>query len=307
MEDEPRRAPTCASILRVSTDDDWLPRRPRLRPGVRAVRRDSRHLQVGIDPTDRLILPDDEPNRRLLDDLRAGRHPELDDPQAQACLRRLVERGLVVDADALDRALRGPLPRECVLSSFAVDARNAAARLSARGVATVALDVTGPWRTSLLRAVAAAGLRIAARGDDRAVTVVADPADELLDRLVQRSEPHLVLDAVAGRVTVGPFVSPGLTACSRCVTAHRCDRDPGHATVRGQYAAGPDDQAPVDPVLRQLAAAWAVRDVVSYVEGDLPATWSSTVALDPALTLDRQRWLRHPACGCHWGDQLAAG
>ncbi len=287
--------------------DDWLPRRPRLRPGLRAVHRDSRHLQVGIDPTDRLVLPADEPARRLLAALRDGHLPDLGDPRVRTWCRELVERGFVVDADALDQAIRGPLPRESVLSAFATDGSSAAGRLAARGSARVAVDASGPWKTVILRSMALAGLTVAAPGALPVAHLLVDPADELLDELVRRSEPHLVVSAMAGRITVGPFVSPGLTACSRCVTAHRCDLDPGHATVRKQYAAGPDDRVPPDPVLLQLAAAWAVRDLVSYVEGDLPSTWSSTIGVDPALTLARQRWLRHAACGCHWGEELAAG
>jgi hypothetical protein len=288
-------------------NDDWLPRHPRLRPGLRVVRRDSRHLQVGIDPTDRLVLPDDEAARRLLADLRDGRHPDLDDPGVRSRCRELVQRGFVVDADSLDRALRGPLPRESVLSAFAADGSSATARLAARGSARVAVEASGPWKAAILRSMALAGLTVAAPGARRVAHLLVDPADERLDELVWRSEPHLVVSTTAGRITVGPFVSPGLTACSRCVTAHGCDRDPGHATVRQQYAAGPGDRVPADPVLLQLAAAWAVRDLVSYVEGDLPSTWSSTVVVDPALTLARQRWLRHASCGCHWGEELAAG
>ena len=287
--------------------DDWLPRRPRLKPGLRAVRRDSRHLQVGIDPTARLVLPDGEPARRLLADLGAGSRPALDDPGVRGWCRELVERGFVVDADALDQALRGPVPRESVLTAFADVGPSATARLAARGSARVAVDATGPWRTVALRAMAAAGLTVAASGARRVAHLLVDPADELLDELVRRSEPHLVVTGEVGPITVGPFVSPGLTACSRCVTAHRCDRDPGYATVREQYAASPDSSVPPDPVLLQLAMAWVVRDLVSYVEGDVPATWSSTVVVDSRLTLARQRWLRHPVCGCSWGHELAAG
>ena len=287
--------------------DDWLPRRPRLRPGLRAVRRDSRHLQVGIDPTDRLVLPDDEPARRLLADLRSGRRPTLDDPGARGWCRELVARGFVVDAETLDQALRGPVPRESVLSAFACAGPSAGVRLAARESARVAVDATGPWRSVTLRAMAAAGLTVAAPATRRVAHLLVDPGDTLLDELVRRSEPHLLVTELAGRITVGPFVSPGLTACARCVTAHRCDRDPGHATVREQYAASPDDRVPPDPVLVPLAVAWAVRDLVSYVEGDMPATWSTTVVVDPGLTFARQHWLRHPACGCSWGDELVAG
>jgi hypothetical protein len=287
--------------------DDWLPRRPRLRPGVRVVRRDSGHLQVGHDPAARFVLPDDEPSRLLLADLDAGRRPALDDPRALSRCRELVERGLVVDTDALEAALRGAVPRESVLAAFAHAGRRAAHGLTARGTARVAVTASAPWRPVALRAVAAAGLRLATPGGPRTAHLVIDPTPEFLDDLMRRSEPHLVVSEIAGQITVGPFVSPGLTACPRCVTAHRCDRDPGHAMVREQYAAAVDQRVPPDPVLLQLAAAWAVRDLVSYVEGDLPATWSATVAVDPGLTLARQRWLRHPACGCSWGDALAAG
>lgn len=296
---------------RMQADDrahEWLPRRPRLRPGVRPVHRDAHHLQVGIDPDDRLVLPDDGPTRQLLADLEAGRRPDLADPVAHRRCRQLVDGGLVVDADALASALRGPIPREVVLSAFAEEGPSTTARLAARTSARVSVDAVGPWRTSTLRALAAAGVTVAAPGADAVVAhLLVDPADDVLDDLVRRSAPHLVVTAVAGRITVGPFVSPGLTACWRCVTAHRCDRDPGHATVREQYAADHGDLVPPDPVLLQLAAAWAVRDLVSYVEGGLPATWSATVAVDRALTMARQRWLRHAACGCHWGEALAAG
>lgn len=289
------------------TIDDWLPRRPRLRPGLRVVRRDSRHLQVGLEPAERLVLRDDDVERGLLTDLASGRRPALDDPGARARLRELTERGLVVDAEALDEALRGPLPRESVLASYAEAGPPATQRLAARGAARIALIASGTWRAAMLRSMASAGLRLATSAETPAARLAVAPAADLLDELMRRSEPHLVVSELAGRITLGPFVSPGLTACPRCVTAHHCDQDPGHATIREQYAASVEDAVPPDPLLLQLAAAWAVRDLVSYVEGDLPATWSATVTVDPGLTLARQRWLRHPACGCSWGDHLAAG
>jgi len=287
--------------------DDWLPARPRLRPGLHAVRRDSRHLQVGLDPGDRVVLPDSESTRRLLADLEAARRPPLEEPAVRGWCRELVERGLVVDADAVDRALRGSVPRSSALSAFATAGLSASARLAARSAARATVGAAEPWRTATVRAMSAAGLGVAGPEDRVVVHLMVNPDEGLLDELMRTSEPHLVVSAVAGRITLGPFVSPGRTACSRCVTAHRCDRDPGHATVREQQAVAPDDLVPADPLLVQLATAWAVRDLVSYVEGDLPATWSSTIAVDPGLALDRQRWLRHPGCGCSWGDELTAG
>ena len=306
MDERRRPSWVCATIRRV-TPEDPLPRRPRLRPGLRVVRRDSGHLQVGLDPADRLVVPDTDAERRLLTDLAAGRRPALEDRRARTRVRELTERGLVVDADVLAESLRGPLPRESVLAAYADAGPRATQRLEARAAARIELVGSGAWRAVTLRAMASAGLSLAAPGDAPTARLVVAPAPDLLDELMRRSEPHLVVSELAGRITLGPFVSPGLTACSRCVTAHRCDRDPGHATVREQYAAAVDDAVPPDPLLLQLAAAWAVRDLVSYVEGDLPATWSATVAVDSGLTLARQRWLRHASCGCSWGDRLAAG
>ena len=287
--------------------DDWLPRHPRLRPGLRAVRRDSRHLQVGLEPVDRVVLPDTESTRRLLADLEAAQRPALYEPGVRRWCRELVERGLVVDSDAVDLALRGPVPRASVLSTFATAGPSASTRLAARSAARATVVAAEPWRTAAVRAMSAAGLTVAGHGDPVVAHLLVNPDEKLLDELMRASELHLVMTAVAGRITLGPFVSPGRTACSRCVTAHRCDWDPGHATVREQLTVGPEDLVPADPLLVQLAAAWAVRDLVAYVEGDLPATWSSTIAVDPGLALDRQRWLRHPGCGCSWGDELAAG
>jgi hypothetical protein len=100
-------------------------------------------------------------------------------------------------------------------------------------------------------------------------------------------------------------VAPGLTACLRCVDAHHCDADPRHAMIVEQHP--PEPGEPCDPVLMHLALAWAVRDVVTYVEGQSPATWSASVTVDAGLAIERRDWTRHPRCGCSWGDELAAG
>ena len=63
----------------------------------------------------------------------------------------------------------------------------------------------------------------------------------------------------------------------------------------------------IDPALRTLALAAAVRDLVTLAEGLRPATWSATVRVDASLRMEREVWLRHPHCGCSWGDGLAVG
>jgi hypothetical protein len=122
---------------------------------------------------------------------------------------------------------------------------------------------------------------------------------------MRAGEPHLLVSNLDARVRLGPFVVPGMTACLRCVDAHRCDVDPGHALVVEQHPPQPGE--PCDPALMHLALAWAVRDLLTYVEGELPATWSATVGLAADLAVQRQAWTRHPRCGCSWGEGLVAG
>ena len=138
-------------------------------------------------------------------------------------------------------------------------------------------------------------------------------ADEVsrsrVDRLVRDGEPHLLVTGRSGRLTIGPFVAPGVTACRRCVDAHLAERDPRRSLVIEQLddaAAGPVP-TPCDPALMSLALAWAARDLVSYLDGDRPATWSATVDVGPDLALERRSWTRHPHCGCSWGDLPATG
>src|SRR4051812_11926699 len=76
--------------------------RPGLRPGLHVVRRDDRHLQVGLDPPERLVLAD-----------RPGLHEPLTplDRKPPAELRSLVDElvrhGWVVDGTGRGRAARG--------------------------------------------------------------------------------------------------------------------------------------------------------------------------------------------------------
>ena len=288
---------------------DWLPDHPVLRPGLVAVRRDDRHLQVGVEAGDRLVLPDDEGVRRLLADLTAGRQPAFEAPGCLHWCRELVARGFVVDADLLDRALRGTASRAAVLATFARWGPDAPPRLAARANATVALDADPPWRPAALRLLGTAGLRAATQHDVVAVRLCVNRDFAHHDSLMATSVPHLVVTELGGRISVGPFVAPGLTACVRCVVAHRCDNDPGHAAIlerhRLEQARAGTGPGSVDPVRMHLALAYAVQDLVAFVEGDPPATWSATVKVDPGADLTRQEWLRHPRCGCCWGDGLA--
>jgi hypothetical protein len=296
------------------------PRRLVLRPGLRVVRRDDRHLQVGLDPPYRLVVADQPPVRRLLADLQRGL-PALPDPLASPAERLLVERtlarlaedDLLVDADVLDASTRTALAagadRGAVAAGFAQHGNEAADRLAARMAARVHLDGPEAVRTPAARLLAAAGVGTTGGPDGAAAVLVAghaEPAHARLDELFRLGLPHLVLAVAGDAVTLGPFVAPDLTACRRCVDAHRAEQDPRRAVVAEQYAAA-DGTEPCDPALLALGVAWAARDLVTFLEGDRPATWSATVRITPDLAVARRRWTRHPHCGCAWQAGLAAG
>ncbi|MEJ7794565.1 MAG: hypothetical protein WKF50_03370 [Nocardioides sp.] len=255
--------------------------RVRLRPGIRISERSGTTLQVGLHPGQRLVLPDDPTVRGALALLGHGVEPRRLDPEL---LRRLTEALLLTDPD------------------------HDAVRSKARGQARVEVVAPGAVRGALFRMLGEAGVHEAARPAAAiavvvVVTIGAEPRREAVDALVQADRPHLLLTAVAGRLRVGPFVVPGLTACLRCLDAHLTDRDPRHPLVVEQHLAVDPADGPA-PAELQLALAWAVRDVVALIGGERPTTWSATVDLEPGGPLT-QRWQRHPGCGCAWGDALA--
>lgn len=256
--------------------------RVRLRPGIRVSERSDRTLQVGLHPGRRLVLPDDQAVRGALTLLDHGVTPGRLDAHQRDHLRRLTEAGLVADPD------------------------DDVARARALDRARVDVRATGEVRASLVRALRESGVPDTP-GTDATVTVVvtigAEPRRETVDRLVQSNRPHLLLTGVAGRLRVGPFVVPGLTACLRCLDEHLTDRDPRHPLVVEQHLT-PDPADLPDRAELRLALAWAARDVVTLIGGDRPTTWSATVDLEPTGPLTQQ-WRRHPRCGCAWGDALA--
>ena len=257
--------------------------RVRLRPGLRVARRGDGHLQVGLHPGERVVVADREPVRRLLRALAQGVDAAASGPADQALVTRLADRGLLrpVDEVVWRRRLR-----------------------QAVRVGVVAAE---PARSAAAGALAAAGLQIA---EPRTTPVVvlhlttgAEPRREELDKWMRQDRPHLPLTMLAGHTRLGPLVVPGLTACLRCVDEHLTDQDPRHPLVLAQHH-DPDPADAPAPEDLQLALAWATRDLITWVEGGRPTTWSSTLDLGPEGPVART-WSRHPRCGCAWGDVLA--
>jgi hypothetical protein len=270
VEEAARRPTGCGTVEPMPTTVWSDLARPALRPGLHVVRRDDRHLQIGLDPPDRLILAD-----------RPGLHDALTHlhgpPPAgvRDVVHALVHHGWVVDA----WRRRGGPPRPAV-----------------------SLSVDAALHDHVARACATAGLTRASESSVRLVATVGEPSRAASDALMRDDVSHLWLSVLPTSVRIGPFVEPGRTSCLRCVDAHLGDLDPRRATVLHQLQelrAAP--HAEPDNNLVQLAAAWAVRDVVRRLDGQLPALRSATVTVSDDLEVTRRDWLRHPHCGCAWG------
>jgi bacteriocin biosynthesis cyclodehydratase domain-containing protein len=253
-----------------------------LAPGLRVVRRGVSHLQIGLYDGRRALVPRTPDVEHTLGAL-VDRRPVDPGPDGLAALATLQEHGCLVAAD--DHARRTRRLRD--------------GRVSLLGHLPGARDL-----------LARSGVRLAGAHTDADVALVGGTGEvdrDRLDPLVRRGTSHLVVRLVDGAALVGPFVVPGVTACLRCIDAHRSIADPDHVPVTNRYVRATSrprgDGTPdvTDPVLTALALAWAVRDVVAHLDGRRPATWSRTVFLDPEPSLRwEQDWSRHPECGCSW-------
>ncbi len=281
------------------------PARPLLRPGARVVRRDDTHLQVGLG-ADQVVLNDSPDVRDVLARIAEGRQELPDTDVARALCGRLDDAGLIADGDTYWASVSHHPGDTLTATAYAEDPHSAADRLAARRRAVVGLDVPPERRELVVSLLVSAGLAATPSDPSPDVWLIArhqPPLSAEFDPLAQRGEPHLIVSALDRAVTLGPFVEPGRTACLRCIDAHLAIRDPRRALVMEQYASPVIPRLitePCDLSLWTLAMAWAVRDLVTWVEGRIPATWSSTVQLTAALDLPRHRWTRHPHCGCSW-------
>lgn len=308
----------------MTTSHAPVPDHPRLLPGTGVHRRDATTLQVGLDRP-RVLLPDTPDVRRLLDLLSPGRPagPRAGlvaagapaDAPARRALRALAAAGLLVDAAQLDRILAGRVPSPAgdgaVAALFCAAPASAPDRLSARRDAVVGLDAAGD-HDLLARLLLDSGVGHVVPADgsvepDLVVLVRSrPPVRDVVDDLMRGARTHLLVVSEGHEEVVGPLVEPGASACLRCVDAHLADRDPRRPVVLEQALAGVvGGPVPRDPVLHHLALAWAVRDVLAWVDGGPASTWSATVRLGPAAQPAHEEWRRHPHCGCAWGTLTA--
>jgi bacteriocin biosynthesis cyclodehydratase domain-containing protein len=292
--------------------------RPILRPGTHVLHRSPGQLQVGLHPQRAVLLPDTAPVRATL--VALGRSVPAEAHTDAATLSLLDAAGLLVDERSL-LPLLGPtepgVRRHAVaaLARRLGDAGPRAHRSRADCIADLRDDGSALGRRlheqvgSLLLD---AGVRRPPKARPRrpglgVLVAVGEPDRELTDDWTRAGTPYAVLRLTEGDAVVGPFVLPSQTACLRCVDAHCTDADPAWPLLVRQYARaaaherGDGAPEPVDPPLAAVAVGWLARDVVTFLDGGTPTSWSATVVLDPELrSIEIRRWLRHPECGCAW-------
>lgn len=272
-----------------------------LAPGLRVLRRSRTLLQVGLLAQHRVLLPDTEPVRRTLGRLARGEAPP-DDAQTREVLGALAPA--LVDATGLvvPGVAAGDVAAVALLDPAGYPGRLAARRQAAIAVHGALADVDP--RPLLHAAGVAVSVGRAAAPTAWLVLSMGELDREQVDPLIRAGIPHLIVRMVEGEAVVGPFVEPGRTACLRCLDAHRIEDDPRAGVLAAAHARAVRHDGvvePVDTALATLAAAWAVRDLVSWIEGERPSTWSATVQLSATLSpVTHAEWRRHPACGCSW-------
>lgn len=294
-----------------------FPTRPMLRPGVQVCRRSETELQIGLADDLAVVVPDLPEVRAVLAGLRDGVAPGPParlSPAARRLCQALLAHGLVVDAEQWLPRLAG-LTAEAAATWTATVAEaglEVADVVARRGSARVRLAAQGLPHAAgrLTELLQQMGIQVTAspspEAPDLVVLLQAGEADrERSDELLRADQPHVVLTVAEGRVTLGPFVVPGLTACLRCLDAALTERDPRRALVLAQAVAAPRGvlPLPVPADLLDVATGLLVRDVSRWVDGLRPATWSTTLAVDPGLEMHRTAWPQHPGCGCCWAGQ----
>ncbi|MEV4617904.1 hypothetical protein AB0J74_04185 [Asanoa sp. NPDC049573] len=146
--------------------------------------------------------------------------------------------------------------------------------------------------------VASSGVRA---GKGRAQLVVRVGADQPVNlattALRQRHQAVLAVDIRDGVPVIGPFVAPGGSPCLGCLDLHRIDRDPAWPEIAAGLATAPPAEA-CDLVTIMAATAFAVGEVLAYLDGGTPSTAGGAVELVSPGEVRRRYWPPHPRCSC---------
>lgn len=245
----------------------------RLNPGAPLLWRDEKTLQLGDDGGLR-IETDDAWVELLLSRLRFGfRRGSFDVIAHTAGAPREAARGLLARLEPL--LLDDPAPAR-------------PAWVESIGLA----DGRSEYR--MREALADEGVALVEHGRSPAVGVVlvqGAAAALQFARYLREDIPHLPVSFEPGRVTVGPLVVPGSSACLACRDAHATDRDPAWPLLHTQMIGR--DPGPI----RAAQVAEAGRLAALLLTED-PSTDSSLVRISADGSREWRSVSFHEECRC---------
>jgi len=128
---------------------------------------------------------------------------------------------------------------------------------------------------------------------------VTDP--ELAARLMRERIPHLAAAASEAIGVVGPLVTPGRSACLRCLDLTRTDRDPAWPLILAQLAGRQPDPPACDAALAAAVAAQAAAQALAFTDRPDqpgPVTNGTLELVLPGWQWRRRTWPPHPDCTC---------
>ena len=127
--------------------------------------------------------------------------------------------------------------------------------------------------------------------------------------LVRERIPHLAAAAAEAVGVVGPLVSPGRSACLRCLDLTRAERDPAWPLILAQVAGSRLEPQACDTVLAAGVAALAAAQALLFIDTGRPAAAVRNGTLElavPDWQWRRRTWLPHPRCTCGATSQVTA-
>ncbi len=287
--------------------------RPMVRPGLNLLRRDPQTIQLGLDWPGVATLRETRALRAVLaavDGFRDATGVVLA-ATTQSGLRRECEAALAVLVDAgvvvSQEHSRSPDIDESTWSALwllAGPGHDAADILRTRDTSAVWIDGEGVVAQRVRDLIATTQLRVCSDPLRATVSILAsdtEPDRERADRAMHSGLPHLwvyVRDLVG---VVGPFVTPGQSACLRCVDAARSDLDPAWPTLLQSAAVRPLPVAACDTVLATLVSAWATQEVTMWASDIRPQSCGHVIEVPQGCgPVESATFDLHPQCGCGW-------
>jgi bacteriocin biosynthesis cyclodehydratase domain-containing protein len=123
---------------------------------------------------------------------------------------------------------------------------------------------------------------------------------EVAAALMGAAVPHLAVSAGEAIGTVGPLVTPGNSACLRCLDLTRAERDPAWPMILAQRAGREPDPPACGTIMAAAVAAQAAAQALAFVDGAAAGvvTNGTLELVLPDWQWHRRSWRPHRGCGC---------